>query len=128
MIEFTVPGLPQPKGSMKALTTRVVVSNNPALKPWTLSAQWLAKEAMMNRDRFWGAVAVDVVAVFERPKTLPKRITAKITKPDVDKLARAVLDAMTGIVFLDDAQVVTLLIQKTFGSPERTHVRVEERT
>jgi Holliday junction resolvase RusA-like endonuclease len=41
------------------------------------------------------------------------------TKPDLDKLARAVLDALTGVYYLDDAQVVSLDLQKayTHGAP-----------
>ena len=36
-------------------------------------------------------------------------------KPDVDKLARAGLDAMTGVVFSDDAQVTEALVGKVYG-------------
>lgn len=36
------------------------------------------------------------------------------SKPDVDKLARTVLDALTGIIWRDDAQVVSLEIRKFY--------------
>ena len=36
--------------------------------------------------------------------------------PDLDKLIRAVLDALTGIAYQDDAQVVELLTSKKYGA------------
>ena len=47
------------------------------------------------------------------------------TKPDVTKLTRAVEDALTGIVWRDDAQVVELTARKFYGTPERVEVMVE---
>jgi Holliday junction resolvase RusA-like endonuclease len=37
-----------------------------------------------------------------------------VSRPDIDKLARAVLDAMTGPIIYDDAQVVRLLVTKCY--------------
>ena len=56
----------------------------------------------------------------------PKRPKAPvpITKPDVDKLARACLDGMTDAgVFRDDSQVTTLTARKRYTT-EAPHVRV----
>lgn len=46
------------------------------------------------------------------------------TGDDVDKLARAALDALTGIVWRDDKRVVTLPLRRRYGSPERLEVAV----
>ncbi|HEY2936934.1 MAG TPA: RusA family crossover junction endodeoxyribonuclease [Gaiellaceae bacterium] len=40
-------------------------------------------------------------------------------KPDADKLVRAVLDALTGVLYVDDAQVVWLTVRKAYGSRAR---------
>ena len=54
---------------------------------------------------------------FLRPKSVSKKKRPYVTvKPDVDKLARAVLDAMTGVVFRDDAQVVKLEVEKQYSA------------
>ena len=45
----------------------------------------------------------------------PKRVTEVTTKPDVDKLARAALDALTGVLWADDSQVVSLHAQKEYA-------------
>ena len=47
-----------------------------------------------------------------------------ITKPDVLKLARAAEDALTGVVWNDDAQIVREQLVKEYGSPERVVVLV----
>lgn len=46
------------------------------------------------------------------------------TKPDIDKLVRAVLDALTGVVFADDAQVVRLYTDKVYAAAPHTQVGV----
>jgi crossover junction endodeoxyribonuclease RusA len=62
---------------------------------------------------FAGAVAIDLCFVLPRPKSTPKRQTPPaIKRPDLDKVTRAVLDAITGVVLLDDAQVVDLRASK----------------
>ena len=69
------------------------------------------------------AVSVQCVFSFDKPKSA-KKATTKTTKPDVDKLARSILDALTGICFEDDSQVISLLVQKAFGSPARAEITV----
>ncbi len=47
--------------------------------------------------------------VMRRPAVTPKRSTPPATKrPDLDKLTRAVLDALSGIVWRDDSLIVDL--------------------
>lgn len=47
------------------------------------------------------------------------------SRPDVDKLARAVLDALKGTAYADDGQVVELHARKLFGDQARAEVEVE---
>lgn len=58
---------------------------------------------------------------FAKPKSARKRIFPSV-KPDIDKLVRSTLDALTGILFEDDAQVVDLHCGKYYGSPERVEI------
>lgn len=46
------------------------------------------------------------------------------TKPDATKLARAIEDALTAIVWKDDSQIVESHHYKKFGTPERAEVRI----
>ena len=50
-------------------------------------------------------------------------------RPDADKLARAVLDGLTGVVFVDDSQVFDLSVLKTWqkrDEPEGCYIKVTE--
>lgn len=50
-----------------------------------------------------------------------------ITAPDIDKLTRSVLDAMTGVIYANDSQVVALQVRKLYAASaaeERTEVAV----
>lgn len=122
-LTFVVFGVAQPQGSAKAFMPRgarfpVVTSDNPQVKGWRqLVAQ--AASAALNGSGQLTEGAVRVVAEFylPRPKSLAKKTLAHMTRPDVDKLARAISDALTGVVWRDDSQVVQLKVSKFYAAP-----------
>src|SRR5262249_9551158 len=115
---FTVYGTPVPQGSTKAFTPKgwkrpVLTSDNARLKSWrqlVAEAAHLAllEQPAVDRQLLLDAVTLTITFALPRPLSLPKRITAHTKKPDLDKLVRAVADAVTGILFRDDAQIVQL--------------------
>lgn len=139
-ISFYVPGLPQPKGSLRAFTRRgggvgLEEGNAKKLRPWMSSIAWAAREAGI-RDAGVGCVAVSATFDLVRPKchrsksgkVKPSAPALPTTKPDVDKLARALLDALTGIAWVDDAQVVRLDVRKRYGDSAGVRVELAEGT
>jgi Holliday junction resolvase RusA-like endonuclease len=78
---------------------------------------------------FSAPVAVEI-SIFETLSSSRKTARKwKTTRVDVDKVARLVLDAMTGVVYRDDAEVAVLLVSKILnrkGEPSRTVVSVRE--
>jgi len=129
LIEFTVFGVPQPQGSTKAFIPKgwkraIITSDNKKIKPWRQEIAGVAIAKMAGLSVCESAVSVDATFYFDRPKSTPKRVTEKITKPDVDKLGRGLLDALSGIVFKDDSQVVRCKLSKEFGTPSRMEVKV----
>jgi len=70
-----------------------------------------------------GPISISIDFFFDRPKSV--RSEHKTTKPDVDKLERGIFDALTGILFVDDSQVVRSAATKQFGSPARAEISVE---
>ncbi|MFZ1008641.1 MAG: RusA family crossover junction endodeoxyribonuclease [Candidatus Sulfotelmatobacter sp.] len=115
ILRYTIPGKPEPKGSLRFVTKYYAKSDNPNLAPWTAVAQWMARQALMDAGQSITnrAVKVSCFFYFKRPKSV-KKTEYKITKPDCDKLLRAVLDSLTGIVIEDDAQVVAGSYAKYF--------------
>lgn len=99
-----VPGDAAPQGSKRHVGGGRMVESSKAVGPWrervALAAHAHGFEVLA------GPVRVDLEFVRPRPVSTPKRRTPPaIKKPDLDKLNRAILDALTGIAFGDDAQV-----------------------
>ena len=74
-------------------------------------------------------VRVSITTARGMPKSRPKSLVAEqdVFKPDVDNIAKLVLDALNGIAWEDDTQVTTLTVQKyprDRVSDEQTHVVV----
>ena len=63
-----------------------------------------------------------------RPKSLPKKVTHHIKKPDVSNLLKSVEDAMKGILYRDDSQIVEVFVRKNYNSTPRVVIGLEEVT
>lgn len=46
-------------------------------------------------------------------------------KPDSDNIAKAILDALNGVAYYDDSQVVGLTVKKEYGDSARVEVEIE---
>lgn len=127
-------GLPVAQGSIKALGRRgsggaiLSHSNRDSLMPWR---GLVAAAALQSRPDDWPqhqAVSITLSFRFPRPaghfgkggalrNAAP---THKTTKPDLDKLTRAILDALAGILYTGDQQVVSLQASKRFTRPNES--------
>lgn len=146
-IAFTVVGLPVAQGSTAAFSRggKIHTTNDPkgTINRWRGDVRGAAQPAI---DRWlgpgvpWtGPVSMRLRFRFPRPAShfLPAnarraepelKATAPVwleRSPDVDKLCRAILDAMTGLIYVDDAQVVALNATKRYvATGERPGVDV----
>lgn len=125
-ISFFAGGVPSTKGSAKAFVVgrRAVITNDagPRAKAWAAVVAGAALDAMAGRPPCDGPVHVRAVFYMPRPKAhstkkglRPNAPTWVASKPDSDKLARCALDALTGVVFADDAQIAELVVQKRYA-------------
>lgn len=132
-IEFWVPGTPIPQGSKRigrhGKFPVILDDNDKVLRPWRKTVATAATFAMQGREPLDCAVCMSLNFVMPRPKSTPKRRTPKaIRKPDLDKLERAVLDALTGVCFSDDSHVVSLIGSKRIaeiGETAGVHIGLE---
>lgn len=67
-------------------------------------------------------VAVSLEFDFKRPKT--SKLGYPI--PDVDNLAKSILDGMNGVLFEDDKQVIRLEAEKRFSDEDRIVVCISK--
>lgn len=124
-ITFRVAGIPAPKGSLRAFVPKgwsrpVLTSMAKGLKPWARDVRAGAQAA--GGCVLTGGVRVDLEFAMRRPLRLPKRqpTPEHLSTPDLDKLARGVLDALTGVLFLDDSQVTALTCTKRYAAPDES--------
>ena len=128
IVIFTAFGNPETKGSARAFvrgktangTPRAIVTNdNPRCKAWSAIVAARARLAIGLRPPIAGPVSVDVTFFLKCPKSIKGRKQKGYEGPllDLDKLLRAFLDALTGIVYIDDKQVVMVQARKEWGTP-----------
>lgn len=136
---FVVLGEPQTQGSMRAFTPKgwtrpVLTSTNKALKPWRAT---VAETALAHG---WGGDAVDdgpvalkITFTFCRPASHYGKQGLKLSAPpyphtghgDLDKLVRAVGDALTGIVWRDDRRIVACSARKEWGMSPGAKIHIK---
>ena len=141
--EFFVPGKPQQKGSktpMRHKTTGelILIDANRKAKPWQRLVSGFACRAWKHQPSA-RAMSVGLEFVFARPRSHYR--TGRFShllradapehhrvKPDLDKLQRPVLDALTSVVYVDDCQVCFLGPgpRKVYGDVPGVRITVSE--
>lgn len=85
-------------------------------------------------EEIQGRVSVEIIAYMSIPKTTSKKnrelmLNNEISptkKPDVDNIAKSILDAMNRYILHDDNQVSKISVEKRFGEIEKVWIKVEE--
>lgn len=143
VLRFTVYGRPRPKGSTQSFLapSGKIVTHDAAGIPGLTWEQGIASAALVARTEAGLAIVqrrpVGVKAVFFVPRNKgdygtgrnssvlkPSAPAFPARKPDVDKYLRRVLDALSGVVFADDGQVVDVRAAKRWGDPARAEISV----
>jgi Holliday junction resolvase RusA-like endonuclease len=124
LLHWFVEGVPIPQGSKTAMVVNgraVMFEANKKHKAWRehVKATIGSLESPSTQP-----VRVELVFWFERPKTVKREFMS--VKPDIDKLSRSVLDALTGAVVKDDSQVIILNARKEYGDKPGVLIRVME--
>jgi Holliday junction resolvase RusA-like endonuclease len=126
-----VLGQPVPQGSIRSLGKGrpSIHSNAERLLPWRERLQTAIEDAIREQHGQFplaGPVAIDATFTMLKPKSAPKRRrTFPITRPDGDKLLRAVGDALQNAgAMKDDSQIVQYHSRKVYPNeaPQALHV------
>jgi crossover junction endodeoxyribonuclease RusA len=129
-VVITVYGTPAPQGSKRGFVVGnraiIVDDNKPVLRTWRGDVKKAAEET--RSSMLLQPVGVEIQFSLARPRSHYR--TGKTTshllagtapahpkgKPDVDKLARAVLDGLKAAgMYADDAQVIHLCATKSYA-------------
>jgi Holliday junction resolvase RusA-like endonuclease len=115
-LTISVPGHPQGKGRARAFLRGSHIGHYTPEKTRTYEGiiRTFAVQEMRGRVPYEGPVRLHLTAFFAVPSTWSKIKTARALtqdihpakKPDLDNIVKAVSDALNGVVFKDDAQIV----------------------
>jgi len=92
----------------------------------TVVAENMIRQALLGEGAFGEGIPLRLEATFfrQRPKSLPKRVTLPVTKPDLSNYLKTLEDALEKFVYRDDSQIVDLHVKKRFGSPPRIELTI----
>lgn len=131
LTSFLVHGKPQTAGSKRAFVNKktgraIVTEDNKKGRSWRADVQSVASTAVDLEKLLEGPLILEVCFYFVRPKSHfgTGRNASRLkmsappwpaTRPDTTKLLRAIEDALTGVLWRDDAQIVYQVAAKKYS-------------
>lgn len=114
-----VHGMPAPQGSKRHVGNGILVESSAKVGPWREAVKFAVLAAGPPAEPYKGPVQVQIMFVFHRPKSAPKRRrTWPITRStfDIDKLQRSTFDALVDVGLIhDDSAIVSVVASKHYG-------------
>ncbi len=102
-ISFFAPGVPVTQGSMMIRNGKIVHNKTKELLFWRKAVSDAAKTVLKRQAAKHEALEIDVTFFLPRPASTSRPLPS--VKPDLDKLLRAVGDALDKTVYVEDSQI-----------------------
>lgn len=124
---FIVQG--QPKGKARPRTTRTGHMYDPQENKTyegIVASKYLAKYA--GEPVATGYISIEICVTMTIPKSTPKKHRIELLKapplkkPDLDNVAKIIMDGLNGVAYKDDAQVTSLTIYRVWGDTPQVEV------
>lgn len=136
-ITITITGHPVAKGRGRSFARPGggIGTYTPAkTRRWEDDARMVARQEMRGRKIFEGCLVVGIVASLAVPQSWPawKREAAlegligPSSRPDLSNYIKAIEDALNGIVWLDDSQIVGMEVCKEYSDAPSVYIKVDE--
>lgn len=132
--EFEVPGKITGKGRPR-VNTQTAIAYTPAK---TKEYEELVKQYFILKYRrinpLEGRIKISIKAYMgisknaskKQKEEMLKNMISPTKKPDIDNIAKIVLDALNKLAFKDDNQITKLEIEKVYAEEEKVCVKIEE--
>ena len=130
MINLAIPGEPVSKARPRICKRGTFTPEK------TVNYETLIKELFIitKQNKLEGMLSVQIDCYFKIPKSTSKKNTVlmlheiirPVKKPDLDNLAKICLDALNGLAYKDDSQVVELTVKKYYSDEPRVEIRIAE--
>ncbi len=140
-IGLLIPGKAQAKQrpkfnrySGRAYTPEQTVSYENWVRDCYMKGLFTDKEKEVDNKPTDKPIKVDIRMYVEIPQSKSKKQKEKMlngeiepcVKPDVDNVAKSILDALNGFAYKDDKQIIELNIKKEYAETSWTEVRIKE--
>lgn len=132
-ISFTVYGEPTPKGRPKFFRRGNFVGTYTPDKT-KVAEESIQMQSLQHKPEKPMEGPLVLKLAFYRAKGMPstkigrqRALAGEIrptTKPDLDNLTKTVKDALNGIIWIDDAQIIEVFAQKFFSDTPRTEIEI----
>jgi len=128
---FAVPGQPRGKGRPRFRKTGKFVQ---AYTPKETHEYENVIRTYYKGKKMHGMISLTIGAYYEIPKSYTKKYRKEIidtnirpmVKPDIDNVIKVVMDALNGVAYDDDKQIVTVLAVKQYSSDPRLEIILGE--
>lgn len=132
-IKLLIPGKPLGKQRPRVLKNGTTYTPKKTVNYETLIKELYATEYRLEKPKE-GPLKMKITAYFPIPKSVSKvkatsmeRGHIRPTKrPDVDNIIKIVADALNGLAYKDDSQIVSCCLEKYYSSIPRVQVEIEE--
>lgn len=133
MIVFEIEGKPMAKGRPR-FTRKGFAYTDEKTRLYERLVKMNFLRNYPNHIPLEGYIEVNITAIFEVPKSYSKKKTKELLeshnnydhKPDLDNIAKIILDSLNGIAFKDDSQVTILHMNKEYGVKAKVIVELKE--
>lgn len=136
-VVFKVHGRPVPLPRPRVFKGRAVSITSTKARAWKGAVRAEAEQAAAASG--WipshRPLRLSLVFVYKRPKkhfdskglVLERYAHAYMTaRPDIDNLAKMIMDAVNDVLYVDDSQVIYLTATKQYGAEDGVHVTLQE--
>ncbi len=134
-IKFIVPGQPVPQGRPRfARRGSQIQTYDP--KPSVEYKKLVKEVAILNKpeELLEGSLSVEIQIYRQMLKSFSRakreqaeyRQLRPVTKPDIDNYAKGILDALKGVIWIDDGQVVRLVCDKFYSAKPRIEIAIKQ--
>lgn len=131
---FKIPG--KPVGKARPRVTRTGHAYTP--EKTVLYENWV-KDCFLNQCSDWkpdnGEYKAVIVAEFPIPQSKSRKAVEQMMqhvvnpqgKPDLDNIAKSILDALNGLAYSDDSHITSLFIKKIYSDDPKVTVTIIRR-
>ena len=124
MKRIVIPGNPIPQPRHRISGNRRYIPKKHLIHAYKQFIQLQAKKSI--KEPMGSPIILNVTFYIRQPKTCNR--TYPTVRPDLDNYMKGVMDALNGILYYDDSQIIRIIATKQYSNEPRTVINIHEIT